>query len=183
MSEPVWIEIAHRRVGAIRLPESAVMRFAGLPGFPHARRFALFQHDQDSPFSWLACLDDPELAFVVTDPRLFFPDYAPGIPTRSLEALGSDATGPFDLLAIANLSGSAPCLNLAAPLVVDAETRRGVQVVLDDERHAISQALPASAAKAAPTPPGASPAPPQAAEAAGAAPSDGVEAPEVERPG
>ena len=177
MSEAVWIELAHRRVGEIRLPESAVIRFTGLPGFPEARRFALFQHDQDSPFSWLACLDDPELAFVVTDPRLFFPDYAPGIPSRALEALGAEATGPFELLAIANLRGERPCLNLAAPLVVDATSRRGVQVVLDDDRYAIAQARPEGATSQAPAPSGADPAAPE-----GAGASDRVEAPEVEGP-
>jgi len=177
VSEAVWIELAHRRVGEIRLPESAVIRFARFPGFPEARRFALFQHDQDSPFSWLACLDDPELAFVVTDPRLFFPDYAPGIPSRALEALGADAAGPFELLAIANLRGERPCLNLAAPLVVDASSRRGVQVVLEDDRYAIAQTLPEGAASQAPAPSGGAQTTPE-----GAGASDGVEAPEVERP-
>ncbi|MGI9591019.1 MAG: flagellar assembly protein FliW [Myxococcota bacterium] len=176
MSDAVWVEVAHRRVGDIRLPESAVIRFAGLPGFPEARRFALFQHDQDSPFSWLACLDDPDLAFVVTDPRLFFPDYAPGIPSRALEALGAD--GACELLSIANLRGERPCLNLAAPLVVDATSRRGVQVVLEEKQHAIAQALPEDAAKQAPARSGAA-----GTASGGTGTSDGVEAPEVERPG
>lgn len=152
MSEKGWIEIAHSRVGSIRLPESAVIRFAGLPGFPEARRFALVHHDEDSPFSWLACLDDPELAFVVTDPRLFFPGYAPAIPPRDLEAIGAEAPGQVELLAIANLRGERPRLNLAAPLVVNAESRCAAQAVLDDDALSISHAIPA----AAPVPAGAS---------------------------
>lgn len=152
MSEPVWIEIAHRRVGEMRLDEADVIHFAGLPGFPDARRFALCRHDQDGPLSWLACLDDVDLAFVVTDPRQFFPDYAPRIPDRYRRLLSSEADAELELLAIVNLSGGAPRLNLAAPLVVDARTRKGAQVLLEDGKHEIARALPTPAAKPGPPP-------------------------------
>ena len=38
---------------------------------------SLLHHDRESPFGWLLCVDDPELAFAVTDPCQFFPAYRP----------------------------------------------------------------------------------------------------------
>ena len=72
-SDPIVVE--HHRFGRLELDPGEVIHFGGLPGFPGADRFALLRHDRDSAFLWLVALDVPELAFVVTDPAQFFPDY------------------------------------------------------------------------------------------------------------
>jgi len=133
--------VEHLRLGRIELPEAEVLRFDGVPGFPEARRFALLRHDAGSAFAWLACLDDPALAFAVVDPLELFPDYAPAL--GAAELAGVDAAGPGEvcLLAIANLSGGKALVNLAAPLVVNAASRRGAQVVLADERWPVRAAI------------------------------------------
>lgn len=125
------VEVAHRRVGPFEVRESEVIHFDGLPGFRHARRFVLLGHDAPSPFSWLACLDDLDLCFAVADPREFFPTYKVRLPERVLTGL---AGGPGELvvLAIANLATTPPRLNLAAPIVVNANRRVGVQVIVDE---------------------------------------------------
>ena len=48
---------------------------SGLLGFPNQNRFALIQTGTENYFFWLQSLDDPNLAFVVTDPTIFFKDY------------------------------------------------------------------------------------------------------------
>ena len=62
MSAMPSVVIDHRRFGRLEIPESDVLRFDGLPGFPEAERFALLAHDRHAAFAWLVCLDDPELA-------------------------------------------------------------------------------------------------------------------------
>jgi flagellar assembly factor FliW len=138
-----WIEMTHARAGEVRVREDAVIEFQGLPGFPDARRFALVHEEKDDVFQWLVCLDDAELAFVVTDPLLFFPEYHPTLPAPQLRALGAGGREEVVLLAIGNLGGETPRLNLAAPLIVHLETRRAAQIVLDDPRFSIAQPLPA----------------------------------------
>lgn len=126
------ITVEHQRVGRIDLDASQLLHFSGLPGFPGARDFALAQHDESSPFAWLASLDQLDLAFVVAEAGKLFPDYPPQLGARELDAVGASSRDEVLVLAIANLAGGELTLNLAAPVLVNARTRRAAQVVLPD---------------------------------------------------
>ena len=52
----------------------------GLLGFPNHTRYALIQTGEENYFFWLQSVDEPNLAFVVTDPTIFFKDYE--VPVR-----------------------------------------------------------------------------------------------------
>ncbi len=131
--------IESRRFGRIEAPSSNVIEFDGLPGFPRAHRFVLLEHDRESLFRWLVCADEPDLAFVVTDPRQFFPEYAPALPPALTSAARPDPDPDLALLAIADVRAGEVHLNLAAPLVVDLERRRATQVILEGSDYPIRQ--------------------------------------------
>lgn len=166
MADGEWLQLHHGRVGDVRVHTSRLLHFAGLPGFPHARRFALIERDRNLAFAWMVCLDDLDLAFVVADPRQLVPGYQPEPRLADLRAVGAESPAEVALLAIANLRGRRPTLNLAAPLVVHPRTRRGVQAILEDDRFSIHEPIELIG------PIGPQPEP-------GSAPSDGVESPDV----
>jgi len=61
------------RFGDVDIAEDRVITFPkGLLGFADNKRYCLFEPNEDACFYWLQSLDDPTLAFVVTDPALFF---------------------------------------------------------------------------------------------------------------
>ena len=61
--------------------DERVMSFPkGLLGFPSHMRYALIQTGEENYFFWLQSVDEPNLAFVVTDPSIFFKDYE--VPIR-----------------------------------------------------------------------------------------------------
>jgi flagellar assembly factor FliW len=126
------IQFEHRRVGKIALDADDALHFEGLPGFPEARTFALAQHAANSPFAWLASLEDADLAFVVAEPAKLFLDFAPSFGKRELDSVGAASEDEVLVLAVANVSGGDLCFNLAAPILVNARTRRAAQVVLQD---------------------------------------------------
>lgn len=134
--------IESRRFGRIEAEASDLIHFDGLPGFEQANRFLLLDHDRSSPFGWLVCVDTPELGFVVTDPRNFFPDYRPAIESRHWRRVDADAKTPVELLAIVALHDGAASLNLAAPLVVNPENRRAAQVILEGGDYSTREPLP-----------------------------------------
>ena len=69
------------RVSGLTVDDDRVMTFPnGLLGFPEHTRFALIQTGEENYFFWLQSVDDPNLAFVVTDPTIFFKDY--DVPIR-----------------------------------------------------------------------------------------------------
>ena len=111
---------------------------AGLPGFPDARRFALVRWgDEGNPFSLLRSLDEPDLAFVVVPPGLFFPDYAPELDDDSAERLDLDDPDDALVLVVVTL-GERPAdatANLTAPVVINQRNREAAQVVLRGGDH------------------------------------------------
>ena len=143
MSESERLCIDHPRFGRLEIPESDVLHFDGLPGFPEARRFALLGHDRDGVLGWLVSLDDLALAFVVTDPWQFFPDYAPDLGEATLASLGARGREDVEVLALVSLREGRPSLNLLAPLLLCAPTRRGTQCIVEDDRLSTCQLLPA----------------------------------------
>lgn len=133
MSESITHSLEHARFGPIELDDQVLIHCNGLPGFPEARRLALLEHDRPSWFAWLICLELPEVAFAVTDPRRFYPDYSPSLHLSDLRAIGAEPDDDLDMLVIANMTGEGNFLNLAAPLLVNPTERRVVQAILVDE--------------------------------------------------
>ena len=106
---------------------------AGLPGFPDARRFVLVRWGgDDSPFSLLRCVEDPDLEFVVAHPLEFFPDYAPEVDDDTVARLGLQEADDALVLVIVTIPEHvrAATANLAGPVVVNRHTRQAVQAVL-----------------------------------------------------
>ncbi len=66
------MEIQTTRFGVMSIEDERLMTFPnGLLGFPSHTRFALIQTGSENYFFWLQSVDDPHLAFVVTDPSTF----------------------------------------------------------------------------------------------------------------
>ena len=64
------------RFGAIEIKETEIIKFPeGLLGFNHLHEYVLLKDPKQEPFLWLQSLEDPNLAFVVVSPFLFFPGY------------------------------------------------------------------------------------------------------------
>ena len=117
---------------------------AGLPGFPDAKRFTLvWWGDESSPFSILACLDDPALEFLVVPPLAFFPMYAPEIDDDVVERLGIETEDDVLLLVIVTTGedASEATANLLAPIVINRHTRQATQAVLVDGDHPLRAPL------------------------------------------
>lgn len=122
---------------------------SGLPGFPDVRRFVLVRlGDELSPFSVLRSLDDeaadaPAVEFVVTHPRLFFPDYEPEIDDDTAGRLELKSADDALLLVIVTVTDpvAASTANLLGPIVVNRHTRAAAQAVLGNSGYATREAL------------------------------------------
>ena len=101
------------------------------------------EHAETNDLAWLVSIEDADLAFVVASPWGFFPNYDPPLEREHLAALGIEKREEVELLSIVTLSGKSIFLNLAAPLVINVTTRRGIQVVGEDPRYTTRAAIPA----------------------------------------
>ncbi len=142
MSNEGQVVVESSRFGRIEVEDSDILRFSGLPGFPGAKRFVVMDHDRESTFVWLVSMDDPDLAFVVTDPWQFFPAYELEVEAADLKLLEAAIATDVDVLSIVSFHGEQITLNLAAPILVNAKARRGIQIILSRGDYSVREALP-----------------------------------------
>ena len=125
--------------------ESTILTFPdGLPGLRTETAFQLWAKHEESVFQLLESQDTDGLAFVVVNPWLFYPTYAPNIDEQSCNRL--DLTSPAEavLLAIVKFDGETrqAWANLQAPIVINARTQKGMQVILEDGSWPLAAPLP-----------------------------------------
>lgn len=124
------------RFGQVEVDETRLIVFPrGILGFPFQKHYALVQTGQNSAFYWLQAVDRPELAFVVTDPRLFVADYRIPAKSEDLKQLGLAAAEDAQIFTIVNKVDGVLTGNLQGPLVINADTRVGKQLVLSDKKY------------------------------------------------
>ena len=136
------IEIESTRFGPLVVDEERVINFPnGLLGFPDHKRFALIQTGEENYFFWLQCVDNPNLAFVVTDPSIFFKDYEVPIREEAEQELQLTDHSFAQLFVICNKVGDWLTGNLLGPIVVNAQNRLACQVVLTEKKWTTRQPL------------------------------------------
>ena len=98
------------RFGSIDYQDQDVLHFPdGLVGFSGLNRFLLLEHKPGSAFRWLQSVDDPAVAFLMADPFVYVPDYAPMIGDGALASLGlTPDTVTFTYVTAANVAPRIP---------------------------------------------------------------------------
>lgn len=123
------------------MDDARVYTFAdGLLGFPGVLRYALLDPPPGGllppggPYQWLQAVEPGSLAFVVCDPRPFFPDYRVGVRPADLEPVGLGDVSDARVLVILTLRQEPEPVtaNLLGPLVLNARDRLARQLVLSD---------------------------------------------------
>jgi flagellar assembly factor FliW len=136
------MDIQTTRFGVISVEDERIMTFAGgLLGFPEQSRFALIQTGEENYFFWLQSVDDANLAFVITDPSIFFRDFAVQIREETQAELSLEDAGDAQVFVICNKVGDWLTGNLLGPLVVNVKNRKATQIVLTDKRWTTRQPL------------------------------------------
>ncbi len=129
------MKISSSRFGEIEVNDQRVMTFPkGLLGFADYQQYVLIEAGQDSYFWWLQSVDNPDLAFIVTDPTLFIPTYKVPVRTDQISQLELNTVEDAQVLVIVNKRGETLTGNLQGPLVVNVKNCIGEQLVLSDRR-------------------------------------------------
>lgn len=124
------------RFGPIEVDESRTIVFEkGILGFPQYRTYVLIQPEYDATFYWLQSTEAADLAFVVTDPVLFVPDYYVPLREETRAELGIDNVEDAQVLVIVNKVGETLTANLQGPLVIHATSRAGAQLVISEKKY------------------------------------------------
>ena len=131
-------ETAH--FGSIEIQDDQILRFPdALYGFENEKEFALLPLDPniESPMEWLQSLRSRELAFIVTDPFLFVPQYQMVLSDSEKSQLQIETTEFVMIRVIVTIPKVHVDMtaNLVAPLVINQKNQLAKQVVLTNAEY------------------------------------------------
>lgn len=121
------------RFGEIEVIAENIICFTGnIIGFDNSKNFMLIPHAEDSPFTWLQSLDEPEVAFVLIQVFDFFPDYAPDVDDNDLSEVGITSAEELILATLVSIPENYKEMtaNLVAPIIINKSNRLAKQVVI-----------------------------------------------------
>lgn len=123
------------RFGDIQVEESTIIKFAhGIPAFEGEHEFIIVPYGDDSPYVFMQSASSPDLAFLMTDPFVFFTDYTFELDDANMEELGVETNEDILVCALISIppTGVADMTcNLLAPIVINQRTMDAKQIVLD----------------------------------------------------
>ncbi len=129
-------ELQYRQEDIVHLPE-------GLVGMPELKNWLILDMGDTAAMRWFQSLDRGDFGFPVTQPDLFRDDYEFNLSRAACNRMGNKQEEDLVTLIITTVhpGGTKVTGNLLAPLVVDTETRRGVQMTQDDSRYGVREEI------------------------------------------
>jgi flagellar assembly factor FliW len=121
------------RFGQISFEEKEILFLPkGLLGFSQLSKYVIIEKEKYDPFKWLQSVEDPEVAVVITDPTLFFPNYKLEVNEKELEELNFQQMKELITYVIVTLptNSSQMSADLLGPVVINSKRRIAKQVVM-----------------------------------------------------
>ena len=128
------------RFGVIEVDDSALISMPeGMIGMSEYRSFCLIDHQPESVFKWLQSTREPDLAFLMIDPCDVVANYEFALPDWDVEYLQLQDEGEAVVMTTVTIDTQSGTIstNLLAPVVFNARTRLGRQVILDSDQFAV----------------------------------------------
>jgi flagellar assembly factor FliW len=132
------MKVETRLFGEIDIADEKIIRLEqGIVGFPFLQNFALIYdaEKENKGISWLQSMDEPEFAMPVIDPHIVDAEYNPLFPEELLDSLGDIHKENAILLVTMTVPQDIKkmSINLKAPFVINSETRKAAQIIVEQD--------------------------------------------------
>jgi flagellar assembly factor FliW len=135
------VEVNTRLFGKIDIDDSKIITLdKGIIGFPDLKQFTLIfdsekENDGTPGIMWFQSMDEPQFAMPVIIPNYVVPDYNPIVNDELLNGLGE--LNEKNIYVITTISVPEDIknmtINLKAPIVINTETLKGAQIIVENE--------------------------------------------------
>lgn len=129
-----------RIFGEIEIADDKIITLEkGMIGFPKLTHFALIYDEEKkekyNSIMWLQSMDDPDIAFPVMMPNVVKEDYRPNVSEEMIAPLGELNEENTYMLVTVTVPKQVEefSVNLKAPIVVNMDNRKGVQLIVEDD--------------------------------------------------
>lgn len=140
--------------GEVEVHEKQRIHFPdGIIGFEEIKYYFLLDSREGGPFYWLQAEKNPDLAFILMNPRVFREDYELRVRQSDRESIGIESEEDcLDFVIITVPTDPAKIsANLMGPIIINRRTREAGQVIsLNDEyttRHYILEEMKSRAGR------------------------------------
>ncbi len=138
------MNIETKNFGLVSYNEEDVIYFDdGIPGFEGLKSFILLSVDEYTPFKWLQSIDDTNIAFVIIDPKAIVKDYKVELDEETVKLLDIKDLNHILVFAIVVIPDEIEKMtaNLKAPIIINAENNKGMQILLDNDDYMIKHPI------------------------------------------
>jgi len=139
------MQITTTRFGEIEIDDELVFEFIEpILGYDKLKKYVLIDNSPESPFKWLQSVEDPNIAFPITFPSYFSIDYKFTVPedkAQKLEVKNAENVLTFNIACIPQGQAQDATINLVGPIVINVESKKGLQLVLTDTKYSIKHRL------------------------------------------
>lgn len=129
--------------GEINLSEDKIITMErGMFGFEEYKKYTILYDSEKEGrpnVSWFQSVEEPSLAFSVINPMAVMEDYNPIVEDELLKGLGEITEENIVVLLpltvpqeVTNMTA-----NLKAPIIINSDTRKGAQVIVENEDYEI----------------------------------------------
>lgn len=130
--------------GEIEIQKEDILHFEkGIPGFLDEKEFVILPLSDDQTFSVMQSIVTPQLAFLVTNPFIFFKEYdfkLEDAVVNELELISEKEVAVYSILTAADPFEKTTA-NLQAPVVMNTSNRKAKQVILNNSSYKTKHAL------------------------------------------
>lgn len=133
-----YMNIHTKYHGEITIEESDIIQFEnGIPGFLHEQEFIILPLTEDGIYSVMQSVRTSQLAFVITNPFIFYKDYDFTLEDVIVKQLGIEAITDVKVFNILTLQEpfEKTTVNLQAPIIINTKNNQAKQVILNNESY------------------------------------------------
>lgn len=132
------------RLGQLDIPDNKIIKTEKpILGFEHLSRYCLVEVDELRPFLWMQSAEDPAVAFLVVNPRVFFPDYRIEVNSKEIAELKVSQVEAVETYVIVTLPENPRemSVNLQGPIIINTENNKAKQLILVNSDYRIAHRI------------------------------------------
>lgn len=130
--------------GEVDIADEKIVYFPeGILGFEELKKYTLIfdvkKNGEKSKIAWLQSVEEPDLALPVINPFEVKKDYDPIVKDAMLKDLGEVTSENAVVLLVVTVPTdiAKATANLKAPIIMNSDTRRGAQVIVENKDYII----------------------------------------------
>ncbi|QAS53705.1 flagellar assembly protein FliW [Halobacillus litoralis] len=129
------MKVETKYFGTVEVDAEELISFPhGLPGFESFHSFVLLPVDELGTYFALQAVDEAGLSLIVTNPYIFYKDYAFDIDEQELSLEKPNDVAVYNVVTLKDPFEKST-LNLQAPIVMNVRERIAKQVILNDANY------------------------------------------------